>query len=271
MMLDRDRLAEVLAFDHSYYEGPDPECDIDERLNPSRSEFIASQLDPTMTVLDVGCGDGTTLLRNSDRFTEGVGIDNDPAHIALATKGLRSSPVDNVSFVALDAAELPRQPWRERFDFVFSERGPLGYDGRGVQAALSVLRTGGSIVAEVIADLHLQEVREVFGGPYRLNQVIRTADQVRVAMERNGVDIRIAADLVSKRRYRNIYEWLKFQCGIWAWIGYPLPDPADPRFDLFAHRNADGSGRIEVTHHVVLVGGIKSANPAPYNEFRHFD
>lgn len=269
-MLDRDRLAAVLAFDYSYYEGPEPDCRIDERLNPDAGEFVAAQLDSRMTVLDVGCGNGATLLRHSQLFAEAVGIDNDPAHIELATEALKSSPVDNVSFHALDADDLPRQPWHERFDFVFSERGPLGYDGRGVQAALSVLRTGGSIFTEVIGELHHQEVRDAFGGTSRLNQLIRSLDQVKVAMERNGVDIRIAADIVSKRSYPSVYEWLKFQCGIWSWMGFPIPEPTDPRLELFAQRNADGSGRVNVTHHVVWVGGIKSAIPAPYNEFRHF-
>lgn len=270
MKLDRDRLAEVLAFGYSYYEGPEPDCEIDDRFHPATVEFIASQVDPTMAVLDLGCGDGDTLLRNSHRFSEGVGIDNDPAHIALATAALKQTPTHNVSFHAIDVDELPQQPWRERFDFVFSERGPLGYDVRGVQAALSTLRAGGLIFAEVIGDLHHQEVREIFGGPTRLNQLIRTTDQVRVAMERNGVTIRIAADLVSKRTYPNIYEWLKFQCSIWSWIGYPFPDPADPRLELFAQRNANDDGRIDITHHVVWVGGVKSASPTPYHEYQHF-
>ncbi len=51
---------------------------------------------------------------------------------------------------------------------------------------------------------------------------------VRVAMERNGVGIRIAADMVS--------------------------------------RNATASGAIETTHHVVWVGGVKLAEPPPYVE-----
>jgi hypothetical protein len=105
------------------------------------------------------------------------------------------------------------------------------------------------IFAEVIGDLHHQEVREVFSRAPRLNQVIRTLDQVKVAMERCGVGVRVAADIVSKRYYPDIYEWLKFQCSIWAWVDSPFPAVDDPRLELFADRNTDPDGRIEVTHH----------------------
>lgn len=270
MQLDPDRLAEVLAFDYSYYTGPEPECAIDERLNPSAGDFIAVQLEPTMDVLDIGCGNGATLLRNAERFAHGTGIDHDKSHLELATDALAAASVSNVSFHAMDAVDLPAQPWRERFDFVVSERGPVSYDVRGVQAALHVLRTGGMLFAEVIGDLHHQEVREIFGGTPRFNQLIRALDHVKVAMERCGVEVRVAADLVSKRRYPDIYEWMKFQCGIWAWTGTSPPAPTDPRWELFAERNSDRTGSIEVTHHVVWVGGIKAADPPPYNEYRHF-
>jgi hypothetical protein len=126
------------------------------------------------------------------------------------------------------------------------------------------------IFAEVIGDLHHQEVREVFSRAPRLNQVIRTLDQVKVAMERCGVGVRVAADIVSKRYYPDIYEWLKFQCSIWAWVDSPFPAVDDPRLELFADRNTDPDGRIEVTHHVVWVGGVKLEDPPPYAEHPHF-
>lgn len=269
MKLDRERLAEVLAADYSYYDGPTPTCTVDERLNPSASDFIGSQLTPRMTVLDVGCGDGTTLLRHRERFRRGVGIDSDPAHLDLATRGKIAAGAQNVDFLLLDIGDLPDQPWRDHFDFVFSERGPIGYGVRGVQAALRVLRPGGLLFSEVIGDLHHQEVREVFGGAPRFNQHIRTLEQIKVATERSGVEIRVAADVVSKRYYPDVYEWLKFQCGIWAWSGQPLPSPDDPRLQLFAQRNTGPDG-IEVTHHVAWVGGTKLTDPPPYDEYAHF-
>ncbi|MEQ7127005.1 class I SAM-dependent methyltransferase [Actinopolymorpha sp. B11F2] len=270
MTLDRAHLAEVLSESYSYYEGPPPVCRIDARLNPLAGDLIGSQLRPDMRVLDIGCGDGTTLVRHSNRFREGVGIDNDRSHLDLASKAKDSAGVTNVELLHLELDDLPKHPWPEPFDLVFSERGPIGYQTRGVQAALRVLRPGGLIFSEVIGDLHHQEVREVFGDAAPLNQTIRTLDQVKVAMERSGVGIRVAADIVSKRYYPDVYEWLKFQCGIWAWTGQPLPLPDDPRLELFTRRHSDAAGGIEVTHHVVWVGGVKLEDPPRYAEHEHF-
>jgi SAM-dependent methyltransferase len=265
MGLDRARLADVLSADYSYYAGPTPRSRIDARLNPATQDFIGTQLRPDMTVLDVGCGNGATLLRHAGRFEHGVGIDNDKSHLDLATQAKAAGGVDNVEFLLLDIEQLTERLSEESFDFVFSERGPIGYGTVGVQAALRVLRTGGLIFSEVIGDLHHQEVRETFGQGHRFNQSITVLDQVKVAMERSGIGIRVAADIVSKVSYPDVYEWLKFQCSIWAWAGASLPAPDDPRLDRFVERTtAGGSTEIETTHHVVWVGGVKLADPAPY-------
>ena len=87
---------------------------------------------------------------------------------------------------------------------------PIGYDSFGVQAALRVLKPGGLIFCELIGELHHQEVTEVFGDSTRLSQTITVQDQMRVSMERSGVGIRFAADVVEKRIYPDVYEWLQF-------------------------------------------------------------
>ncbi len=51
----------------------------------------------------------------------------------------------------------------------------------------------------MIGNLHHQEVAAVFGPGVPHNQMVRTMDQARVAMERNGVSIRIASEIVTKR------------------------------------------------------------------------
>lgn len=268
MPLDRARLGEILGADHSYY-GPEPEYRNDDRLHPSAREFIASQLRADMRVLDVGSGDGATLLENSDRFRAGVGIEKDERHLALAEKAKGECGARNVEFMLLDLGEVPASFSRESFDFAFSERGPVGYDSRSVQAVLSALRPDGLIFCELIGDLHHQEMRELFSTAPRMSQAVSALDQVRVAMERNGVGIRIAADLISKRYHPTIYDWLEFQCSIWAWRG-ALPAPDDPRFELFEQRNTTVSGAIETTHHVVWVGGVKLADPPGYAEHQIF-
>ena len=270
MELDRDRLRAILEAGHSYYGSHALDSRDDDRLVPSASEFIASQFGADMRVLDVGCGSGATLLENGHRFASALGVDDDPAHVRLAEEALRRSGRSNVEFRLLDFREDGWDLAAESFDFVFSERGPIGYDGYGIQAALRVLREDGLLFCEVIGNLHHQEVNALFGPTAPRHQVIRTLDEVRVAMERNGVSIRIAAETVTKRYYASVYDWLLFQCGIWAWGGGPLPSPDDPRLALFAERNTTPSGEIETTHHVVWVGGVKRTRDSFYAERSYF-
>ncbi len=185
---------------------------------------------------------GTTLLENSGRFASGLGVDGDPAHIALAEGALRERGCTNVEFRLLDFLEDGDELQPESFDFAFTERGPIGYDSYGIQAALRVLRDDGLLFCEMIGNLHHQEAAKLFGPRQPRNQMIRTLDEARVAMERNGVGIRIASEIVTKRYYPSIYEWLQFQCDIWAWSGRSLPSHDDVRLALFAERNTTPVG-----------------------------
>ena len=261
---DRERLEVILSADFGYYHGPEPREDIDNRLHPATGEFLVSSLSPDSEVLDIGCGDGSTLLGLSGHVRAGVGIDNDPEHLELAERARQEAAVRNVSFERLAFEELADHGWGERFDVALSERGPVGYSVSSVLTALSVLKRGGLLLVEVIGDLHHQEVRQVFGG--RRRQPTSVLDTVSVAFERAGADIRLAANLISRRTYPDIYEWLKFQCSIWSWSGTPLPSTDDPRLHQFARLFGDARGQIVTTHHVVLVGGTKLPDGSPYGQ-----
>lgn len=226
---------------------------------------MASSLGPAADVLDVGCGDGKALLGLATQIRAGVGIDNDADHLALAERNRQAALAENVSFEQLSFDTLSGRGWSERFDLVFSGRGPIGYSVSSVMTALSVLRSDGLLLAEVIGDLHHQEVRDAFDG--RRRQPISVLDTVSVAFERAGADIRVAANLISRRTYPDIYEWLKFQCSTWAWSGVSLPTPDDPRLLSFARQAGDESGHIVTTHHVVIVGGTKLAGGSPYGRW----
>ena len=130
-----------------------------------------------MRVLDVGCGSGATLLENGHRFASGLGIDDDPAHIRLAEEASGQSGRSNVEFRLLDFREDGHELEAESFDFVFSERGPIGYDGYGIQASLRVLKDDGLLFCEVIGNLHHQEVNAIFGSTLPHHQFIRTMDE----------------------------------------------------------------------------------------------
>ena len=269
MELDLDRLKSILNQDHSYYGSMPAKYRTDSDIAPRACEIIASQFRPEMRVLDIGCGNGGTLVQNADRFDSALGVDNDSSHIELAEEALSTMKAGNVEFRLLDFLAEGESLEPESFDFVYSERSPIAYDSFGVQAALRVLKPGGLIFCELIGQLHHQEVKEVFGDHPRLSQTITVQDQMRVAMERNGVGIRFAANVIEKRIYPDVYEWLQFQCSIWAWGGGSLPRHDDPRLKLFAERNTTSSGEIVTTHHVAWVGGVKLCEN-PYPEFDQF-
>jgi SAM-dependent methyltransferase len=253
MDLDQNRLKTILERDHSFY-GLAAVYREDERLLPGTQDFILTQFKPDMRVLDVGCGNGATLTRAHNRFEYGLGIDKDPEHLRMAEDKLKESGATNVEFRLLDFEENPGILEPESFDFVFSERGPMD-NSFLIRAALETLRPGGLLFNEVIGKHHLHEVFQIFKRPP--DPDVLPSEQILAEMERNGVDIRIVADLYGKRIYPDVYEWLQFQCSIWSYIIEPFPEPDDPRIRLFAEQNALASGEIKVTHHVTWIGGVK--------------
>ena len=94
-------------------------------------------------------------------------------------------------------------------------------------------------------------------------------DEQRVVFERNGVDIRVLLSKVRKVRFDNIYDWLEYHCGIWAYMGQPLPrNPVDIK--LGWEKLQDKDGAVIATEEIVWVGGVKQDNPHEYWEYKHF-
>lgn len=257
MRLDQERIRTILTAEHSYYGSRAAPIRKDYRWYPSSSELIAHQLLPTMRVLDIGCGDGETLLDLSPRFHAGIGIDNDPAHLQLAEDAQQAQGIENVTFRLLDFPRAVAQLDPESFDLVISLRGPVGDTPESMRAALHLLRPEGLLYCEEIGEHHQREVVELFGDHANSAQITPRAEQLRAALAHQGVDIRLVADVFTKWCYPDIYAWLAFQCNVWAWVGRPLPEPDDPQIGLFAERNSSATGEIETTHHVVRVAGVK--------------
>jgi SAM-dependent methyltransferase len=257
MQIDQDRIRAILNSDHSYYGGRDIPIRKDDRWIPVWENLIAPQLSPGMRVLDVGCGNGHFLLELNTSFLTGLGIDNDPEHIQMAEDAKRAQGVHNVDFLLLDFPREIAQLQLASFDMVTSFRGPVPETAESIQAARHLLRPDGLLFCEEIAELHQKEKVEIFGDSSRRDEGYSRAGEVRNLMERNGFDVRLAADVFTKWIYPDIYAWLKYQCNIWAWLGVPLPEPDDPRISLFAERNAIATGEIETTHHVAWVAGVK--------------
>lgn len=83
-------------------------------------------LRPGLTILDVGCGSGSTTLELARRVgPEGraTGVDIAPAMIAEAVKRAATAQVDNISFLAADAQVEPFEP--ATFDAIYSRFGVM--------------------------------------------------------------------------------------------------------------------------------------------------
>jgi SAM-dependent methyltransferase len=258
MRLDKDRIREILKAEHSYYGGGReiPHRD-DDRWKITWDHLIAPHLTPDMHILDVGCGKGHFLLELSSYFKSGLGIDIDPDFLQMAEDEKRKAGISNVDFLLLD---YPRENYRLEagsFDMLVSNRGPIGDSPAQVRAAYTLLKPGGLLICQEIAELHHKEAMEAFEPASFKKARIRRADELIVMLESNGFDVRLSADFYTKTFYRDIYTWLEAECNLRAWLGIPLPEEDDPRLALFAEHTTTSAGEIETTNHVCWVAGVK--------------
>ncbi|WP_245587762.1 class I SAM-dependent methyltransferase [Desulfovibrio inopinatus] len=79
--------------------------------------ILTKYMDPTLRVLDVGCGPGSLSIRLSEKCHEVWGVDVTPEMIEIAEKKLVCDPT-NVCFQQADACELPFDDYS--FDTVMS-------------------------------------------------------------------------------------------------------------------------------------------------------
>jgi len=79
--------------------------------------ILTKYMDPTLRVLDVGCGPGSLSIRLSQKCHEVWGVDVTPEMIQVAEKKLAFEPA-NVSFQQADACDLPFES--HSFDTVMS-------------------------------------------------------------------------------------------------------------------------------------------------------
>ena len=271
MKINKNKIKEILGKEYTYYDQKKAKYFLDKRLNPDVKNLLKQELRKNSRVLDVGCGDGHTLINLSKYFKTGIGIDNDKSHIYLAKKNKASNKTNNVSFKLAKSFDIPFE--EKEFDFVFSERGPISGSTVNIQSALRVLKTNGLIFEETVGELDNQETNEIFhrGQQYRKYQYMNRVDEVKVLFERNGVDIRIISNLISKIVFPNIYEWLKYQCAVWAYNEIKLPTLEEiNKIEDFFSTNRNEKDEIVITKHRIWVGGVKPANPPEYWEFKHF-
>ncbi|QIK36806.1 methyltransferase domain-containing protein [Caldichromatium japonicum] len=84
--------------------------------------YLPPRLDRPFGYLDLGCGEGTTLLALAALYPEGrfFGVDFNPAHIAAANRAKAALGLDNLTFFEAPFVALPELPLPERFDYIAS-------------------------------------------------------------------------------------------------------------------------------------------------------
>ena len=263
MNIDRARLKEVVESANTVLGFWDIPFRNDNRWDPgapgtgSAGDLIARYLNPGDRILDLGCGRGHILMEICSSFQSGLGIDKDAKQIQKAEAAKRKNKIQNVDFMLLD---FPRQAGRlesESFDMVISIRGALDETDESVQAAYSLLCADGLLFSEEIGELHNIEAVEIFEDNSVLDDGKTVLQKQREIFERNGFEVRLAADILGKMVFQDIYTWFQYQCNLALEFGGSLPDPDDPRIALYAARNTLKTGEVVLTWHCPWIGCVK--------------
>ncbi|MFW6012811.1 MAG: class I SAM-dependent methyltransferase, partial [Candidatus Bipolaricaulota bacterium] len=114
-------------------------------------------------LLDLGTGGGLKVMKLADHFTEVVAIDSSEKMIATAQKHLRSSCLDKVRFLLMDATQLAFAP--ESFDVTSCRQGPF------VPAEVHrVLKPGGFFLTQQVGEGDKYELKKCLGRGQRFQQ-----------------------------------------------------------------------------------------------------
>lgn len=209
---------------------------------------------PGAAVLDVGTGGGERFLELADAFGTGVGVDLDPARVAVARANLSDRLRGRIAFEAMDSRELDFDD--ERFDVVLSCHARYS-----PEQVLRVLRPGGRFVAERVGDHMNQPIFDAFGwgsnGWSRRGRRFLVGDpesQVPAIEEFRRLGCRIVAHGES-----DVPVWFgDIESLVFYLKAIPLPEPFDPRthlspFNRYLARAAGSCGYLTNDNSELLV------------------
>ena len=220
------------------------------------TDTISRYLRPSDTVIDIGCGNGSTTLRFAEQVNRIVGVDYSPGMIDAAAGQLEYAPAgvaSRVSFQVGDARAL-RFP-DESFSRVIMQRCLINIPDRtqqvaAVAEAARVLRTGElMLLAEVTLQGHEQvnKYRTRFG-----------LDRLKVHWHNTYVDEPTFLEAISDTL--ELQETIRFgMYGLLSKVVHPLlVHPHEPMFDAplneVAARIAREMPEFErCSHHVLFV------------------
>lgn len=117
---------------------------------------VRNSLGKKLTLLDIGCGDGSTVKSIANKVREAYGVDNAPKLVEIARKG--APP--NVHFRTADARRLPFPS--QYFDRVICQRGPATENKEFVREMARVLKRGGKYIGIHIGERDKENIKRIF-------------------------------------------------------------------------------------------------------------
>jgi len=262
--IDLGQVREIIQSSrHEYYEQEQCRVSCEGSLRMSIDDLFARVCGEGSRVLDIGCGNAHTLIRNASRFGEGVGLDNHPPHLRLAERNVAAAGVTNIRVVEGRGDSLPFETGS--FDFVFSERGPVAGSDVNTFNAARVLREGGTMLIETPGAWNYFEPGYIFQpSKIPIHSVSATAklEYLSAVMSRNGIDVQLAASHLQRWVFEDVYEWLKWHMSAWdyyeSWrLTWPLSDEHVHGLGRLLAMCADESGRVRATSHRLWIAGVK--------------
>lgn len=259
MKIDQDKLAEIIQTYSeldpldAFYRSHDIPSQILNPLPCDAEDVIVRSMRTASRVLDVGCGNGHTLIKNAVQFEEGVGIDESAYIIERAKRAADEASIRNVQFLKQKVMDLSFED--NSFDFVFCERGPLGHDDETLAMATRVLMPGGRIFIETLGSHYMKE-SELWDEVSDQDSLLTTLDIERARFWRFNIEPALLTSHVSRIQFESVYDWWAFHCAIERYLENPRPEPDEAFIQNFVNDASDSSGMLSLTKHLIWMGGV---------------